>query len=155
MAKPISQREAAQRHIDCAIRLVKTDDLEAHTLAYAAYGLLRELLGGATQDAVRKLEKKLKLGEIPNYFKHRYSNPEPSSNSTLLRRVIWLSRWPSDYGRSMAKRRLRLCVSSPLFPVRMSRANGMTPRLRWCSADRSPTECSEGGNSRLNGREGD
>jgi hypothetical protein len=75
-AKPISQREAAKSHIDCAIRLLNTDDLEAHTLAYAAYGLLFELLGkGPTKDAVRKLEKKLKLGEIPNYFKHRYSNP--------------------------------------------------------------------------------
>jgi hypothetical protein len=47
MVKPISQREAAKRHIECAIRLIKTDDLEAHTLAYAAYGLLRELLGRA------------------------------------------------------------------------------------------------------------
>jgi hypothetical protein len=73
VAKPISQREAARRHIECAIRLLKTDDLEAHTLAYAAYGLLRELLGpGATLEAALKLEKKLKLGEIPNYFKHRY-----------------------------------------------------------------------------------
>jgi hypothetical protein len=70
---PISQREAARRHIECAIRLLQTDDLEAHTLAYAAYGLLRELLGpGETLDAVLKLEKKLKLGEIPNYLKYRY-----------------------------------------------------------------------------------
>jgi len=73
---PISQREAAQRHIDCAIRLLDTEDLAAHTLAYAAYGLLRDLLGaGATLNAVLKLQKKLKLGEIPNYFKHRYSDP--------------------------------------------------------------------------------
>src|SRR5262249_49109821 len=52
---------------------------EAHTLAYAAYGLLRELLGpGPTLDAVLDLQDKLKLGKIPNYFKHKYKS-DPSA----------------------------------------------------------------------------
>ena len=108
MAKPISQREAAKSHIDCAIRLLKTDDLEAHTLAYAAYGLLFELLGkGPTKDAVRKLEKKLKLGEIPNYFKHRYSNPsailqEHSPETAHLAIAVAIRLW-EEHGESQTE----------------------------------------------------
>ena len=118
VAKPISQREAAQRHIECAIRLLKTDDLKAHTLAYAAYGLLRELLGpGATLDAALKLEKKLKLGEIPNYFKHRYRgdpgailqehSPEEPYGRALLR-----------YLQDRAGGRVQACAPGPQGPVR-------------------------------------
>ena len=112
MVKPISQREAAKRHIECAIRLIKTDDLEAHTLAYAAYGLLRELLGpGATLDAALKLEKKLKLGEIPNYFKHRYRGDPGAILQEHSPKTAHLAiARPSDYGRSTAEHRLNATV---------------------------------------------
>jgi len=108
MAKPISQRDAAKSHIDCAIRLFQTDDLEAHSLAYAAYGLLFELLSkGPTKDAVRKFEKKLKLGEIPNYFKHRYSDPaailqEHSPETAHLAVAVAIRLW-EEHGESQTE----------------------------------------------------
>src|SRR6516225_714147 len=137
MVKPISQREAAQRHIECAIRLLKTDDLKAHTLAYAAYGLLRELLGpGATLDAALKLEKKLKLGEIPNYFKHRYRGDpgailQDHSPKTAHLAVAMAIRLWEEHGGAQTE-----CDSSPLCLVRTSWAFGMTLRLTSYSANR-------------------
>ena len=129
MAKPISQRDAAKSHIDCAIRLFQTDDLEAHSLAYAAYGLLFELLGkGPTKDAVRKLEKKLKLGEIPNYFKHRYSDPgailqEHSPETAHLAVAVAIRLW-EEHGESQTEAMRQFSA----LVVRTSQAFGMPPR---------------------------
>jgi hypothetical protein len=73
----ISKLEAARQQLDCAIRLPDTEDLAAHTLAYAAYGLLRDLLGpGATVKVLRKLEKRLSLQDVPEFLKHAEWYPE-------------------------------------------------------------------------------
>ena len=47
----ISQLDAARRQLDCAIGLLDSEDLAAHTLAWAAFNLLFEILG---DDTVRK-----------------------------------------------------------------------------------------------------
>jgi hypothetical protein len=73
----ISKLEAARQQLDCAIRLPDTEDLAAHTLAYAAYGLLRDLLGpGATVKVLRKLKKQLSLQDVPEFLKHAECYPE-------------------------------------------------------------------------------
>jgi hypothetical protein len=64
--------------LDCAIRLLEDEDLAAHTLAYAAYCLLRDLLGADA--ALRKLEKVVKLDEVPNFLKHADHHPEAFLN---------------------------------------------------------------------------
>ena len=48
----VSQLDAARRQLDCAIGLLDTEDLAAHTLAWAAYNLLFEMVG---DDTTRKV----------------------------------------------------------------------------------------------------
>jgi hypothetical protein len=74
--KGISKLEAAQRQLDCAIRLFRDEDsLAIHTLAYASYRLLRELLGDEAEKVMIKLEKSLELGKVP-LSKHRQGDPD-------------------------------------------------------------------------------
>jgi hypothetical protein len=54
----ISQLDAARRQLDCAICLLDAEDLAAHTLAWAAYNLLLEMVGdGATRKVMHRVEK--------------------------------------------------------------------------------------------------
>jgi hypothetical protein len=68
----ISKFDAAQRQLNCAIRLwlVDEDNLAIHTLAYAACSLLRDLFGGQKGDALRKFEASQKFADVPNFLKH-------------------------------------------------------------------------------------
>jgi hypothetical protein len=67
----ISQLDAARRQLDCAIGLLDTEDLAAHTLAWAAYNLLFEMVGvDTTRKVMHRVEKSMKLGKLPGFFRH-------------------------------------------------------------------------------------
>jgi hypothetical protein len=68
----ISKLDAARKQLDCAIHLLDSEDPAAHTLAYAAYCLLRDLSGAD----LRKLEDALRLREVPEFLKHADHHPE-------------------------------------------------------------------------------
>src|SRR5262245_19997574 len=74
----IDKFEAAQRQLDCAIRLwlADEDSIAIHTLAYAACGLLRDLFGSQNREVLSKFEVSQKFGEIPNFLKHADRDPE-------------------------------------------------------------------------------
>ena len=74
----IDKFEAAQRQLDCAIRLwlVDEESLAIHTLAYAACCLLRDLFGSQKGEVLRKFEVSQKFGEVPNLLKHADRDPE-------------------------------------------------------------------------------
>jgi hypothetical protein len=74
----IKKLEAAQRQIDCALRMLgKEDSLAVHTLAYAAYCILRDLFGKSeTKKVLRKFEKSQKFDKVPNFLKHADHHPE-------------------------------------------------------------------------------
>ena len=79
MTDGITKLEAAQRQLDCALRLRREgrDSLAVHTLAFAAYGLLRDLLGKSeTKDVLRRFEKSHKLDKVPNFLKHADKRPQ-------------------------------------------------------------------------------
>jgi hypothetical protein len=67
----ISKTDAARQQLDRAIALLDIDDISAHSLAYAAYRILRE---GWRDAAIREVlidaEDKLRLGEVPGFLKH-------------------------------------------------------------------------------------
>ena len=73
----INKLEAAQRHLDCAIRLrfAGEDSLAFHSLAYIAYRLLRELLSRDAERVMIKMEKSLKLGKVPNFLQTPTKRP--------------------------------------------------------------------------------
>lgn len=74
----IDKFEAAQRQLDCAIRLwlVDEDSLAIHTLAYAACCLLRDLFDSQKREVLGKFEVSQKFGEVPNFLKHADRDPE-------------------------------------------------------------------------------
>jgi hypothetical protein len=74
----IDKFEAAQRQLDCAIRLwvADEDSLAIHTLAYAACCLLRELFGRQKTEVLRKFEGSQRFGEVPNFLKHADRDPD-------------------------------------------------------------------------------
>ena len=74
----ISKLDAAQRQLDCAIRLwlVDEDSLAIHTLAYAACCLLRDLFEGQKREVLRKFEASQEFGKVPNFLKHADRDPE-------------------------------------------------------------------------------
>jgi hypothetical protein len=74
----ISKLDAAGHQLDCAIRLLleANDSICADTLSYAAYRVLRELLGSGRAQVMITLEKSLKLGLVSNYFKHSKDDPD-------------------------------------------------------------------------------
>jgi hypothetical protein len=90
----ISKLEAAQRQIDWAIRLrlalEENVSVAVHTLAYAAFGILRHLIrakGDSMAEALSVVLAKLsKMGrdfsEVPNFVKHADPNPAGCSLST-------------------------------------------------------------------------
>ena len=74
----IDKFEAAQRQLDCAIRLwlVDEDSIAIHTLAYAACCILRDLFDSQKREVLGKFEVSQKFGEIPNFLKHADRDPE-------------------------------------------------------------------------------
>jgi hypothetical protein len=68
----IDKFDAAQRQLDCAIRLwlADEDSLAIHTLAYAACCLLRDLFGSEKAEVLRKFEGSQRFGEVPNFLKN-------------------------------------------------------------------------------------
>ena len=68
----IDKFDAAQRQLDCAIKLwfVDEDSLAIHALAYAACCLLRDLFGDQKAEVLRKFEVSQKFAEVPNFLKH-------------------------------------------------------------------------------------
>jgi hypothetical protein len=101
----IDKFEAAQRQLDCAIRLwfVDEESLAIHTLAYAACCILRDLLGSQKREVLSKFEVSQKFGEVPNFLKHADRDPEyvliaslkgvSSSHSGLRDQVVGAT-WP-------------------------------------------------------------
>jgi hypothetical protein len=75
----ITKLEAAGRQLGSALRLRRDggDSLAVHTLAWAAYCLLRDLLGKSqTREVLRQFEKSQQLGKVPNYLKHADKRPQ-------------------------------------------------------------------------------
>ena len=74
----VDKFEAAQRQLDCAIRLwlVDEDSIAIHTLAYAACCILRDLFDSQKREVLGKFEVSQKFGEIPNFLKHADRDPE-------------------------------------------------------------------------------
>jgi hypothetical protein len=67
----ISKLDAVRQQLDRAIVLLDPDDLSAHRLAWAAFNVLFEMLGGdATWKVVRRVKNKLKLGKVPGFLRH-------------------------------------------------------------------------------------
>src|SRR6476660_706469 len=79
----IDKFEAAQRQLDCAIRLwfVDEDSLAIHTLAYAACCILRDLFDSQKREVLGKFEVSQKFGEVPNFLKHADRDPEHVLNA--------------------------------------------------------------------------
>ncbi len=76
----ITKLDAAQRQLDCAIwlRLRDLDSLAVHTLAYAAYGILRDLCSERpdVMEMVNAIIDHTKFAEVPNFLKHADYDPE-------------------------------------------------------------------------------
>jgi len=74
----ITRLEAARRQLDCALRLRREggDSLAVHTLAYAAYSLLRDLYGNSeTKKVLEEFEKQSEFRKVPNHLKHADRKP--------------------------------------------------------------------------------
>ena len=109
---PIDKIEAARLQLQCAIRILDSEDVAAHTLAYAAYCLLRDLL----DLDLRKLEDALNVRELPEFLKHAKSDPqdvlkEHSPETAHLTITLAILLWkmnnqePTDAMREFDKRR--------------------------------------------------
>jgi hypothetical protein len=79
----IDKFEAAQRQLDCAIRLwfVDEDSIAIHTLAYAACCILHDLFDSQKREVLGKFEVSQKFGEVPNFLKHADRDPEHVLNA--------------------------------------------------------------------------
>ena len=86
----IDKFDAAQRQLECAIRLwfVDEDSLAIHTLAYAACCLLRDLFGDQKAKVLRKFETSQKFAEVPNFLKHADSDREYVLNAHSKKSVV-------------------------------------------------------------------
>ncbi len=104
----ISKMEAARRQLDCAIRLRLRDEdcLAVHTLAYASFGILRDLVrdtGHDMEDVLAVLlNQTSKMGRnfsgVPNFLKHADRDPEEmlaahSANSVHLTLAFAVRLW--------------------------------------------------------------
>ena len=103
----IDKFQAAQRQLDCAIRLwfVDEESLAVHTLAYAACCVLRDLFGSQKREVLSKFEGLQKFGEVPNFLKHADRDPEYVliAHSKKSVHLTWLSR--SGCGRNMGAKK--------------------------------------------------
>jgi hypothetical protein len=81
MAEPgITKLDAAQRQLDCAIwlRLKGMDSLAVHTLAYAAYGILRDLCRDRPEvrEMIEAIIDHTEFAKVPSFLKHADYDPE-------------------------------------------------------------------------------
>src|SRR5262249_10185230 len=73
--------------------------LAVHTLAYAAYCLLRDLFGKSeTKEVLRRFEKSQKFGKVPNFLKHADKRPQAilkkhSEKSTYITIALAIRLW--------------------------------------------------------------
>jgi hypothetical protein len=81
----ISKQEAAKRQLVCALRmrLANEDSIAVHTLAYAAFGILKGLApqGHSITDVLDVLyDQSSKMGrdfsDVPNFLKHAERDPD-------------------------------------------------------------------------------
>jgi hypothetical protein len=109
----IGKLDAAQRQLDCAIRLwfVDEDNLAIHTLAYAACCLLRDLLEEQKREVLRKFEASQKFGEVPDFLTPTATR-NTSYDSTRSNRSASLWHLRSASGRNMAARKPPTCLPS-------------------------------------------
>ena len=68
---PVDKIEAARLQLAHALRILDSEDVVAHTLTWAVYCLLRDLL----KLDLSGLERALRIGEVPGYFSHAKSDP--------------------------------------------------------------------------------
>ena len=75
---PISKINAAGHQLDHAIQLLLgvNDSICADTLSYAAYRILREMLGLDRAQLMIRLEKALKVGKVSSFLKHARTDPD-------------------------------------------------------------------------------
>ena len=119
----IDKFEAAQRQLDCAIRLwfVDEESLAIHMLAYAACCLLRDLLGSQKREVLSKFEVSQKFGEVPNFLKHADRDPEyvliaHSRGSVHLTLAFAIRLW-EEHGREKTSYMLALSeLNDPFKP---------------------------------------
>jgi hypothetical protein len=110
----ISKLEAARQQLDCAIRLLDSEDLPAHTLAYAAYCLLRDLIGpGPTMQVLRTLEKQVGLRVVPEFLKHAEDDPnallkEHSPKTAHLTIALAIRLW-KEHGQEVSEAMRDFC----------------------------------------------
>ena len=98
----IIKLEAARRQLDCAIwlRLRDIDSLAVHTLAYAAYGILRDLCRHRRPKAMEIVDAiidHVALAKDPTFLKQPNRDPEgmldahsPESVHLTVALTIWL-----------------------------------------------------------------
>lgn len=74
----ISKRDVAGHQLDHAIRLLldENDSICADTLSYAAYRVLREMLGLDRAQLMIRLEKALKVGKVSSFLRHARNDPD-------------------------------------------------------------------------------
>ena len=103
----ISKLAAAQRQLDCAIRLLQEgeDPLAVHTLAYAACCILRDLFGESqTRQVLDAFELSLEIYRVPNFLKHANRDPrailsEHSYEHTYITIALAIRLW-KELGRA-------------------------------------------------------
>jgi hypothetical protein len=99
----ITKFDAARQQLDRAIGLLDEDDVSAHTLAYAAYRILREMLGDeTTRNVLLQVEKNLNIGEVPGFLSHARTDPgdilnEHSAKTVHLTITLTIKLW-EEYG---------------------------------------------------------
>jgi len=81
----ITKLDAARVQLDCAVRMLdKEESIAVHTLAYAAYCILRDLFGeSATRQVLDAFELSLEFYKVPNFLKHADRDPRPFSANIL------------------------------------------------------------------------
>jgi len=68
---PISKIDGARLQLECALRLIDTDDVPAHALAYNAYCLLRDLLRADLDE----FERAMRIRVVAEFLKHAKTDP--------------------------------------------------------------------------------
>jgi hypothetical protein len=98
----ITKLDAARRQLDCAIwlRLMDMDSLAIHTLAYAAYGILRDLCHDRCEvmEMVDAIIDHTKFAKVPTFLKHAEWDPQEmldahSPESVHLTLVLAIRLW--------------------------------------------------------------
>jgi len=67
----MSKIDGARVQLQCALRLVDSDDLPAHALAYNAYCLLRDLL----RADLAAFERAMRIRVVAEFLKHAKTDP--------------------------------------------------------------------------------